>query len=440
MLREKFTGFNPRTPAGRRRFLLLSVGLILSLVIILGMTILGGIWGYRVALAEIQRDQVASRVQSIAEQYALAVQDMDAGRFDFARQRFEYVLAKDPAFPGASDGLSRVMAVLYATATPTPLPASPTPTPTRDLRPVEEIYNQLLTNFAQTEWNRVIDLVIALRQADSSFRVAEVDGMLYRTLRYRGIARILEQGDLEGGIYDLSLAEAFGPLDVDALTYRDLARYYGMGSGFWEVYPEQAVYYFGLVASALPSLHDASGWTASERYYASIVQFGDQLARDGEWCSAQEQYELALSYSPNGDIQATAEHAAHECAPPTETPEPETATPEFTLTPSSTIVIPGSNTPTPTTVVTTVTVPSSTAEQTTTVSPSTTPEMTPTPPAPSDTPPPTVSPNPTETLPSPATDTPAPSDTPGVPTETITTTTESLPSATTEANSGVLPH
>ncbi len=440
MFKEKLTGFNPRTPAGRKKFLLLSFGLMISLFVIFGMAILGGFWGYRIATAEIQRNQVNLRVQSLSEQYELAMQDMEAGRFDFARQRFEYVLSKDPAFEGASDGLSRALAILNATATPTPLPASPTPTPTRDLRPVEDLFNQLLTNFTQEDWNRVIDLVVALRQADQSFRVAEVDGILYRTLRNRGIARILVQGDLEGGIYDLSLAESFGPLDVDALSYRDLARYYGMGLGFWEVYPEQAVYYFGQVASALPSLHDANGWTAAQRYYASIVQFGDQLARDGQWCDAQEQYELALSYSPNGDLENTLEHAALECAPPTETPQPETATPEFTITATPTLILPGSDTPVPTTAVPTGILPSPTTGVVTTVAPSSTPEATSTPPTPSDTPVSTATPNPTDTLPPPVTDTPIPSDTPAAPTETMTPTTESLPSATSEARPNAPAH
>lgn len=427
MLRKKLTGFYPRTRSGRRNLLLIVIGLILGLLVILGMAVVGGVGGYRVAMAEAQRDEAALKVQSIAEQYTLAMQDIDAGKFDFARQRLEYVLAKDPGFPGAAENLAEVVAVLYATATPTPPPASPTPTPTRDLRPIEDLFIQLVNTFTQSDWNRVIDLVVALRQADPAFKVAQVDGILYRTLRNRGISRILEQGDLEGGIYDLSLAEGFGPLDVDAITYRDLARYYGMGSGFWEVYPEQAVYYFGLVASALPSLRDASGWTAAERYYASIAQFGDQLARQGDWCAAQEKYEFALSYSPNGELQATAEHAAQECAPPTDTPEPETATPEVTQTPTPTLPLPATTEPV-TVEPTQTTAPSNT--------PGTTPEATPTPTetVPPTTPP-TVQPSPTETLPS-VTDTPVPSDTPSAPTETPSATTESQVSPTVEITAG----
>jgi tetratricopeptide (TPR) repeat protein len=436
MFRSKLAGINPKTPSGRRRLLLLILTSLLGLAAIAGMAVLGGVGGYRVALAESQRSLIALEEQSLGEQYSLAVEDMNAGRFDFARQRFEYVLAQDPAFSGAADGLARALAVLNATATPTPLPATSTPTPTRDLRPVEELFNQVRSHFTLAEWDKVLELVVALRQADPAFRSAQVDGMLYRALRNRGVARIIEQGDLERGIYDLSLAENFGPLDVDAQTYRDLARYYGMGSGFWEVYPEQAAYYFGLVASALPSLHDGNGWTAAERYYASLVHIGDRLADAGEWCSAQEQYEVALAYSSSSEVQSLLDHAALECSPPTETPEPETVTPTFTYTPSPTLILPGSETPTPTTAVTTEVSPTPTVEQTIPPGPSETPsptvEFSPTPPTPSDTPAPTVEPSPTEPIPTPS-ETLPPSDTPAAPLPTSSSTTELQPSDTVEA-------
>jgi hypothetical protein len=297
------------------------------------------------------------------------------------------------------------------------------------------------SHFSLDEWDKVLELVVALRQADPVFRSAQVDGMLYRALRNRGVARITVQGDLEGGIYDLSLAENFGPLDVEAQTFRDLARSYGMGLGFWEVYPEQAAYYFGLVASALPSMHDGNGWTAAERYYASLVHIGDRLAEAGEWCEAQEQYEVALAYSPSTEVQSLIDHAAQECAPPTETVEPETSTPEFTMTPTTTLVLPGSETPTPTTVVTTEVTPTPTSDQTTAPAPSETPspttEISPTSPAPSETPSPTLEPSPTEPLPT--TEAAPPSDTPAPPADTPTNTTEAQPSDTAESTPGLPP-
>ena len=305
-----------------------------ALIAFLCMASLGATGGIQAARIERGSTQVAGRVESLLEQYTLGIQELESGEYDLARQRFEYVLSNDPSFPGAADRLADVMQILSATATWTPVPATVTPTPTRDLRPVEDMFNNVKNLFLRGEWNSVIDAVIALRQADPLSHVTEVDGILYRSLRNRGVSKITIDGNLEGGIYDLSLADQFGPLDAEALNYQELARYYMMGSGFWEVYPEQAVYYFGLVASALPSLRDGSGWTAAARYQAALVQWGDQYAKNGDWCSAEEKYNLALSYGGDTNLQETLRQAELNCSPPTDTPEPITETP--TETPSAT--------------------------------------------------------------------------------------------------------
>ncbi len=242
---------------------------------------IGAVGGYQSGLKEYQRLQTIEVVKSLQEQYTLGVQDMEAGRFDLARQRFEHVLDHDPAFPGAAEKLVQVMQVMNATATPTAIPPTATTTPTPDLRPVQDLFTQAQNDYAQGNWTAVIDVLLALRKADATYRVVEVDSLLYRALRNRGLQKIREEANLEGGMYDLSLAERFSPLDAEAENWRNLARLYVIGSGYWEVYPEQAVFYFSQVASAAPGLRDASGWTASGRYWASLVQYGDWLAAQG---------------------------------------------------------------------------------------------------------------------------------------------------------------
>jgi len=316
---------------------------------VLTLAMLGAVGGYQAAQNDWQRTQVAGQVFSLAEQYALGHQDVQQGRYNLAQQRFEYILGKEPGFPGAAESLAQVIQIQSATATPTEIPATHTPTPTRDLRPVDTLFSSIQALFAQGDWEGSVTAILALRQADSLYRAPEVDGILYRSLRNRGLLKIREAGNLEGGIYDLTLAERIGPLDVEANTQRDLARYYMMGSSFWEVYPEQAVYYFGLVASAFPSMRDATGWTAAARYRAALIQLADQLARSGDWCSAQSQYELALSYTNEAALQATVEYAAYQCNPPTDTPLPETETPTIIMTLTATLVDILSPTPSPTT-------------------------------------------------------------------------------------------
>jgi len=89
--------------------------------------------GFQAAQIEREKSLAALGVESLAEQYTLAVQDLEEARFDIARQRFEYILARDPAFPGC-DGLARAIQVLYASR-PITSSSTITPTPTQDLRP-----------------------------------------------------------------------------------------------------------------------------------------------------------------------------------------------------------------------------------------------------------------------------------------------------------------
>ncbi len=311
----------------------------IALLTVMTVALAGGFAGYRSAQEELQGRMQAQEVLTVVEQYELGLQDLGEGRYDLARQRFEFVLAQDPDYPGAADNLVYAMQILFATATPTPLPPTVTPTPTRDLRPVEDLYAQANSFFTTGNWNGVIDTLVALRQEDPLYRVVEVDSLLYRTLRNRGIKKIREESNLEGGIYDLALVERFAPLDVEANKWRNLARLYMIGSSFWEVYPELAVYYFGQVASAAPYLRDLTGWTAAERYRAVLFQYGDYLAKNGDWCEAQAQYEFAQSHFGDSGIEPTVSYAALKCSPPTDIPT-ETAT--ITFTPTITLTgIPG---------------------------------------------------------------------------------------------------
>jgi hypothetical protein len=382
--REKARGETGRRSPIHRLLYLAAV-----LVIIGGAVFAGSLTGLRSGRALLAARNSALEGQEIDQQYALAVEDMQAGRYDIARQRFEYVLALKPDYPGAMQGLSDAMAVLFATATPSPLPPTAEPTPTPDLRPIQELFTQAQLALASLDWTRTIDTLVALRSSDAAYQTARVDGMLFIALRNRGVLKILEESNLRGGMYDLTLAEKFAPLDDEARTVREWARIYLIGSGFWEAYPEQAVYYFAQVAAAAPYLHDASGWTAIDRYRESLIHLGAYLASKEDWCGAQAQYELAYAIRGDTRLAEALAQVTESCSPAEDATA--TATPTVTLPYTPTLTLP------PGWITETPTLPWSTE----------TPTPTPTLPLPSETP------TPTETLPPPA-DTPTPT-----PTETL---------------------
>ena len=48
----------------------------------------------------------------------MAVQDIDAGRYLYAKQRLEYILAIDPEYPGAAERLYEINKILSVTQIP----------------------------------------------------------------------------------------------------------------------------------------------------------------------------------------------------------------------------------------------------------------------------------------------------------------------------------
>jgi len=310
------------------------------LVLILGG--IGGFIGYRVALQtriSRQSDQVALLTTT---QYQLGLQDLEAKRFNVARQRFEYVIKLDPNFPGVQEKLAETMMQIAMVFTPTTV-WTPTPdfTPTPDTRGAEEIFNTAQQLVNQQEWAAALDTLDALRNEDSTYRTIEVDGMYYIALRFRGVNKIILDGNLEGGIYDLALTERFGPLDRDADGYRTWARLYMTGASFWGVDWQRVWEAFSQIYPSLPNLHDGSGYTAAERYRIAAVKYGDQLAAAGDFCGARDLYNSALAIAQDGNLAPTATAAQLICAPPTATAAPTsvvlpTETPAPGITPNVT--------------------------------------------------------------------------------------------------------
>jgi len=334
----------PVRPSGKRKALPLGLqwlGLFgLGLLIILSASALLGWSGGRNQRA-IQA--TAETGLYLHEQYALAVEEMGEGRYELARQRFEYIFSVDPNFQDVAVLWAQVTMILNATATATPPTPTITPTPTLDPRPSEEKFTSIQLAITSQDWDTAINTILALRNADPLYRFAEVDDMLYLALRFSGVKKILQEGNLEGGLYDFSLAEQYGPLDTEANGYRNWARLYLYGNAFWYAYPDVAAGYYGQVAGVAPNLRDSSGLTAFYRYWASLIQYADQLAAAQDWCAADGQYEIALNAAHDPDVQITARYAEEQCAllTPSLTPTP-------TITETMLVTFTPTETPTPT--------------------------------------------------------------------------------------------
>ena len=284
----------------------------ISLAALLLIAATSAFGGYLSGINERTNYEVTQVAQQVSEQYQLGLEDLEAKRYELARQRFEYVIRLDPNYPGVTEQLALVLLEINTTATPTQV-ATPTLTPTPDMRGVDELFSQSQILLADGKWTEAIETLLKLRKDEPDYQTIKVDSMLYVALRNRGVDRILREGDLEGGTYDLALAEKFGPLDVEASNMRTWADLYKTGASFWGLDWGQSVYYFGQIIVVAPNLRDNTNMTAAERYRIATIKYGDALAANKEWCLAQEQYEAAFALGEDSSVQPTASWVTQKC-------------------------------------------------------------------------------------------------------------------------------
>jgi hypothetical protein len=183
------------------------------------------------------------------------------------------------------------------------------------MRGVEEIFSNIQNLMRNQDWDNAILSIDALRGNDITYRAVDLDGFYYEALRQRGVKKILNTS-LEGGIYDLALAERFGPLDKDAESYRNWARLYMTGVSFWDLDWTQVLDYFGQIYPYLPNLRDSANMTSVERYRQAAIHLGETSVVNEDWCGGRDYYKLAMDAVNDPRIAPTATRVAYVCAPP----------------------------------------------------------------------------------------------------------------------------
>jgi hypothetical protein len=306
-----------------------------------------GYTGYQEGLQARTAAQITSEAQSLLEQFDRGVEDLTAGRYDLARQRAEYILSVDPDNEAAIGLLDLALQALNRpTLTPTLeiTPTESTPTATPDLSSIETTFTEAAAAINRGDWDLGLRLLIKLRDEKPEYRTSEVDELMFSGLRNRGLDRILS-GFLEQGIYDLSLAENFKPLDSQALSWRRSAEFYLFVNSFIGLNWVEAYTWFS-------DLCGAAIWDSCYKFAISAHAYGDILVATEDPCGALVPYDESLVTLFNDDLVPTATEASVLCmtatAPsptPTETPTPEES---VTPTPDETTTSPPEETHTPT--------------------------------------------------------------------------------------------
>ena len=312
----------------------------LILIVVLGIAIFSG---YQSGIG-IRRDTRAQAMsQQLGEQFQNTLVDIEFGRYELAKQRLEWIIDNDPNFPGAQEKLTEVLVQINLQENYVPPTTTPSLTPTPDFSGVQDAFSRAQQLIAAQDWAGAISALDEARKLDPNYETSKVDGMYYFALRNRGYDLITKEGNLEGGIYYITLAERFGILDANANGVREGARYYILGASFWELNWEQTLFYFNQVYTGWPSLWDGT-LTAADRYRIASMRYGDEFFGKNQFCEAVVQYENAQRIAPLDQLaQQNFNQAYVTCFPPTATIDPASL---FTPTPTIDPGIP-TNTPVP---------------------------------------------------------------------------------------------
>jgi len=308
--------------------------ILLGVLLILLLAAAGGGLGYYTGIRQRLNRQQEKNLTQAALQFQYGLQQMEAGNYALAQKHFEYVLQIYPDFPGLTEKYTETMVQLAKASQAT---LAPEVTPTVDNRGAEALFNQAVQEVNNQQWETALYTLEALRDADYTYRTLDVDGLYFITLRYRAIEKIVNEGDLEEGLYFLALLEQYAPLDHDSINYGNWARDYLAGASYWEVNWEQVVFFFSRLYAAFPYMHDGTGWTATDRFMVGSEKYGDQLAAAGEHCAAIPYYQNVLNISALDYVQVKYDDSYLKCYPPTKTPKPtKKAAPQATETPEPT--------------------------------------------------------------------------------------------------------
>lgn len=308
---------NPTAPAKKGKVMKWILGGLLAIILV---SAAGGLVGYQAGMNDRYLLEQNNRDLAASMQYQLGVADMAAGRYAFARQRFEYVIQLNPAYPGVLEAMAKLTIITSSTATPTPAPTA-TPAPTLDLSGVEALLVQSKQLLVSSDWNGAMLALDTLRGQNVSFRTMEVDGLYYLALRNRGLQKIAN-GNLEGGIFDFAQMRRFGPQDSDSANMEGRAKMYLTAAKYFGWDWANAVKYLGDMYASDPYMIDSSGRTVADRYRESLGKYADQLLAKDDYCDAQTYYDMSLAIGDNAKFAESRTKAYNKCleSMPTATP------------------------------------------------------------------------------------------------------------------------
>ena len=311
----------PDTPAAlsplKRLFSSYAVLILIVICVVATALLLAGFGGVIAGQNERGAQATQTTVAEMDLQYELGVADLEAGRYELAIPRFQWIIDRDPAFPGAADRLAEAQQKLNAG------PAAGdagTPVPPSEADTHEERFSEAKELYDAGQWAAAIDRLQMLQALAPGFRTAEVEDMLYESLKNLGLRYIRTDERLEEGIVLLDQANMIRPLDDISEGERLIAALYVSGKTYWGLNWPLVIQNFSEIYSVAPNYRDVE-----DRLWEAYVKYADQLWLGGFPCDSVSLYQSAGNIRYTAEIQDKIEGSTDACENPTPTPTPTQA-------------------------------------------------------------------------------------------------------------------
>lgn len=280
----------------------------------------------------LRREKIETEMAAeLARQLELAREDVNAGRYDLALHRMEWILQQQPDYPGVRELQNQAIIARDVVLTPSPTPTlTPTPTITPTPEPVSEL-ERLQQLVRQQAWQDAISAIINFQAANPNYQRLQTDKLLYDAYVAYGV-ELLYGEQVELGLAYLSQAERLGALATDVIDQMSWAEMYLRGIAFYGVDWNAAIAYFSDLCLVAPFYQNAC-----EKLNTARIAYADQYAVALDWCPAERYYRDALNQTYSRDLAQKVDEARQGCQAATPTPTPTlepTETPAIEATPT----------------------------------------------------------------------------------------------------------
>ena len=231
------------------------------------------------------------------EQFQYTLVDEQFGRYEAAKERLQFIIQRTPISRAPKQNWQRCL----SSSRFRHRRHEPTNAHARHAGCAKPVRHSPATHRDERLGQRT-DGARSAAQRRAHFNTSQIDGIYYFALRNYGVQLIQKQGDLYGGIYELTLAERFAPLDNTASGLREGAWAYIQAASYFGVNWSQTVSLFRNVASGWPAMWDGS-MNANQRLQLASCAMATSCGRKNQACPASDAYSEAEG---PGNLDATA--------------------------------------------------------------------------------------------------------------------------------------